>query len=196
MTLPSDDAPQIQPWPDCMLPDGAEPCAGFRYEASRRSAVAQQVNELTEQLAAERAKNEGLRAEVEHWKQRMRDRIEQAALSSSPSPTPPHEAQIEVTNRVSQAIMRERLRVTALAERALLPSEQKTDLLEAIHQGMSTDELNEAAPSPTPLQEAVRLAAEQVVSDWHDGKDMFDSTHELSRALSRLSQADAEGKGG
>jgi len=30
-----DNPPQTQPLPDCMMPDGAEPCAGFKHELQR-----------------------------------------------------------------------------------------------------------------------------------------------------------------
>jgi len=33
----TEDTPQTQPWPDCMLLDGAEPCAGFSFEANQRA---------------------------------------------------------------------------------------------------------------------------------------------------------------
>jgi hypothetical protein len=83
------------------------------------------VSMLPSDLTAERAKSEQLRAEVEHWKQRMRDRIEQAALSSSPSPSP----QLSVGDRApftdheARVLLFQRHELRTLLERFLAHSE-------------------------------------------------------------------------
>jgi hypothetical protein len=40
------DAPKCQPMPDCMMPDGTEPCAGYRIEAERHTQEREANNAL------------------------------------------------------------------------------------------------------------------------------------------------------
>lgn len=41
---------KCQPLPDCMMPDGADPCAGFRYEADRRNALGKTVGRYADRI--------------------------------------------------------------------------------------------------------------------------------------------------
>lgn len=56
------DAPKHQPMPDCMMPDGAEPCAGFRYEATARSEALALFNKWHTIAAEQRAALEEIAA--------------------------------------------------------------------------------------------------------------------------------------
>jgi hypothetical protein len=73
-TQEHDDAPepplmQSQPLPDCMIPDGAEPCASFRYEADKRREWTERACRMEQErdrqmeraLAAEKALDESVK---------------------------------------------------------------------------------------------------------------------------------------
>lgn len=83
-------APTSQPMPDCMMPDGTEPCAGFRVENERHNQERELNNSLHAEIERLRKENFALASGMCHdgygdeggsWRCKYQDEIERLSAA-------------------------------------------------------------------------------------------------------------------